>query len=156
MGKKIILLFITILATSGSFAQSWATGFDEAKKEASAKNCNILLVFSGSDWCAPCIKLDQNIWQSEVFKNYAKEHYALYKADFPKSKKNQLPEALQKENGALAEKYNKNGLFPLVVMLDKDGKVLGSTGFKNLTPKAYIELLASFEKKAKRNEYVAL
>ena len=46
----------------------------------------------------------------------------------------------------LAEKYNKNGIFPLVVLLDKTGKIMGMTGFKNVSAVDYIELIHSFEK----------
>jgi L-amino acid N-acyltransferase YncA len=45
----------------------------------------------------------------------------------------------------LAEKYNKNGSFPLVVLLDKSGKVIGMTGFKNVSAMEYIKLMHSFE-----------
>jgi thiol-disulfide isomerase/thioredoxin len=51
------------------FSQNWQTNFDEAKKIAIDQDKNIIIVFSGSDWCAPCIKLDKNIWQSDAFKN---------------------------------------------------------------------------------------
>ena len=44
------------------------------------------------------------------------------------------------------EKYNKNGIFPLVVLLDKTGKIMGMTGFKNVSAVDYIELIHSFEK----------
>ena len=48
------------------------------------------MVFSGSDWCAPCIKLDKAVWQSEEFKKEAETNWVIYKADFPKKKANQL------------------------------------------------------------------
>jgi hypothetical protein len=44
-------------------------------------------VFSGSDWCAPCIKLDKSIWQSTEFKEYAASNLILERADFPKKNK---------------------------------------------------------------------
>ena len=45
----------------------------------------------------------------------------------------------------LAESYNKNGYFPLVVVLDENGKVLGSTGYKKMKPSDYIKILESFK-----------
>ena len=79
--------------TFGSlFSQNWKNNFDEAKIEAEKQNKKILLVFSGSDWCAPCIKLDKNIWRSAEFIKFSDENYILYKADFPKKKANQLAE----------------------------------------------------------------
>ena len=80
--KKIIFI-ISFLVPITMFSQNWKSNFEEAKAEAMKQEKNILLVFSGSDWCAPCIKLDKNIWQSEEFKKYSDQNYILYKADFP-------------------------------------------------------------------------
>lgn len=147
MIRKILYPFVLLIFTVSQLtAQNWLTNLNEAKQKAQDDHKNILLVFSGSDWCAPCMKLERTIWQSEEFKTFAKEHFILLKADFPKQKKNQLEPLLQEQNNQLAAKYNKNGFFPLVVILDKDGKLLGSTGYKNVTPKDYIDILASLEK----------
>jgi len=58
-----------------------------------------------------------------------------------------LPTELAESNNKLAEKYNKNGSFPLVILLDKTGKTIGMTGFKNISATDYIELIHSLEKK---------
>ena len=139
-----ILFFFTI---SVFYAQNWQTNFEEAKMIASKENKNIVLVFSGSDWCAPCMKLEKNIWMSDEFKSEAEKNWVTYKADFPKKKANQLAPELTEQNKKLAEKYNKGGSFPLVVLLDPNGKVLGMTGFKNVSAEEYIQLLHSFVKK---------
>ena len=135
-----------LFMVSLSYSQNWKTNFEEAKQEASKENKNILLVFSGSDWCAPCIKLDNVVWKSEVFKMEAEKNWVIYKADFPKKKANQLIPELTESNKKLAEKYNKNGSFPLVILLDKTGKVIGMTGFKNISATDYIQLIHSLEK----------
>jgi thioredoxin-related protein len=140
-------IFISVLFISTfTFGQSWKTNFEEAKAIAVQEDKNILLVFSGSDWCAPCIKLDKVVWQSEEFKKEAEKNWIIYKADFPKKRTNQLMPELTEANKKLAEKYNRNGSFPLVVLLDKSGKVIGMTGFKNVSAIEYIKLLHSFEK----------
>ena len=138
--------FSVLLVSSFTFGQSWKANFEEAKALAVQEDKNILLVFSGSDWCAPCIKLDKVVWQSEDFKKEAEKNWIIYKADFPKKRTNQLTPELTEANKKLAEKYNKNGSFPLVVLLDKSGKVVGMTGFKNVSAIEYIKLLHSFEK----------
>lgn len=143
--KKIIIILFIFMGTF-SYSQNWKTNFDEAKKEAAEQNKNILLVFSGSDWCAPCIKLDNVVWKSDAFKSEAEKNWVIYKADFPKKKANQLTPELTESNKKLAEKYNKNGSFPLVILLDKTGKVIGMTGFKNVSASDYIQLIHSFEK----------
>lgn len=128
------------------FAQNWTTNIEEAKALAEKENKTILLVFSGSDWCAPCIKLDRNVWQSEAFKVYANDKLVLLRADFPKKKGNALPEELRNANLALAEKFNKEGFFPLVVVLDKSGKVLAKKGYENQNAEKYIAELQAIIK----------
>lgn len=144
--KKIVVLSLLLIANFG-FSQTWNTNFEEAKKQATAENKNILLVFSGSDWCGPCIKLDKNIWQSDEFKAESAKSWILLKADFPKKKGHQLAPEIVENNNKLAEKYNKNGNFPLVVLMDKNGKTIGMTGYKNIYPDQYIEQLHALENK---------
>lgn len=135
---------LTIFLALGLQAQNWETDLDSAKNIAFEKNENIILVFQGSDWCAPCIKLDRNVWSTTEFKEYALDHYVMLQADFPRKSQNALSEDQQKKNNKLAEKYNSNGIFPLVVILDNQGKVLGETGYKNSTPSEYIAELNKF------------
>ncbi|MFA5298536.1 MAG: thioredoxin family protein [Lutibacter sp.] len=141
---KIILSALLFLVFNSVNAQDWLTNFDNAKVEANKKNQHIILVFQGSDWCAPCIKLNQEIWSSPEFITYSKEHFVMLKADFPRKNKNKLVDAQQEKNNQLMEKYNKQGYFPFVAVLDKDGNVLGNTGYKKTSPAEYINLLNSF------------
>jgi thioredoxin-related protein len=122
-------------------AQEWRTDWDTAKVEAEQANKKLILVFSGSDWCIPCIKLEKEIWENSSFIQYAEQHYVLFRADFPKRKKNKLPETIQHLNDRLASEYNPKGYFPLVVVLDTQGKVKGQLGYEKLTPEAYIALI---------------
>ncbi|MEP0132777.1 MAG: thioredoxin family protein [Eudoraea sp.] len=142
---KIRTLLLVLFIGSGTiWAQDWQTDFNDAKELANSGDKPIILVFQGSDWCAPCIKLDRQIWSSEEFKNYSADHFVLLLADFPRKKQNMLPVEQQKKNEQLADTYNSNGYFPLVVVLDKDGKMLGQTGYKKISVKEYINLLESF------------
>ena len=137
-----MLMLLTI--SLGVFAQNWQTNLEKSKALAAAENKTIILVFAGSDWCAPCMKLEKEIWESEAFKAYAKDHYIMQKADFPRKKKNQVDSDQVKINKQLAEKYNPKGYFPFVAIIDKNGKVLGETGYKKMTPEEYIQHLDSF------------
>lgn len=141
--QKLIILILWLSFVNVD-AQLWQTDIDEAKQIAAAKNQKIILVFQGSDWCAPCMKLEKEIWNSEEFINYSKDHFVLLKADFPRKKVNSLTKEQQQKNNQLAEKYNDQGFFPLVLVLNKDGEVIGKTGYKNVTPKEYIAILESF------------
>lgn len=146
MKKLVSILVLLMMGSAVLYSQAWLTNFEKAKEEAVQKDQNIVLVFSGSDWCAPCIKLDRNIWQSQQFIDFSSEHFVLLKADFPRSKKNKLPKEQLLHNEQLAATYNNQGYFPLVLVLAKDGKVLGSTGYKDVSPDEYIKTLTSFEK----------
>ncbi|MFK5855258.1 MAG: thioredoxin family protein [Bacteroidota bacterium] len=145
MKNSIILSFILIGMVMFANAQEWQTDFDQAKEKATLENKDIILVFQGSDWCAPCMKLETEIWSTEEFKIYAADNYVMLLADFPKKKKNALSSEQQEMNNKLAETYNKNGFFPLVVLMDNNGKVLGNTGYKKMTPQEYIAHLTSLK-----------
>lgn len=144
MKKKILILVVVLLNLSTTYAQEWQTNFEKAKNTASTEDKPIILVFQGSDWCAPCIKLDRQVWSTDTFKEYASEHYVMLQADFPRKRENSLSETQTKANAKLAETYNKNGIFPFVVVLDAKGNVLGKTGYKKTTPEQYIKELNAF------------
>ena len=144
--NKAMLIVLFLLSSVALFAQNWQNKFEDAQQLATTENKLLILVFAGSDWCAPCIKLEREIWESEAFKAYAKDHYVLYKADFPRKKSNKLPKDMAEQNKQLAEKYNTKGYFPLVVILNGNGKVLGETAYKKLSPEDYIKHLNSFVK----------
>jgi len=141
---KSILSLLLFFSVSIGFSQEWNSNFNEVKQIALKENKKIVLVFQGSDWCAPCIKLEKEIWSTDEFKSFSRENFVLIKADFPRKKKNKLSKEQQEENKNLMEKYNKKGYFPFVVVLDKNAKVLGETGYIKATPKEYIKLLTSF------------
>ena len=113
--KKIALGIILFVSTIG-FAQDWQTDLEAAKKLATDQDKNIIIVFSGSDWCAPCIKLDKNIWQSDAFKNQSANDWILLKADFPRKKANELSKDQTANNRKLAEKYNIAVQIPIVII----------------------------------------
>ena len=146
MNRYLLLMLFVIVGMFSSFAQDWQMDFTSAQNLAKANDLPIILVFQGSDWCAPCIKLDRNVWATDEFKAYAKEHYVMLQADFPRRKSNALPEEQMNKNKVLAEKYNRSGVFPFVVVMNSKGKVLGETSYKKLSPKEYINELNAFIK----------
>ena len=111
-----------------------------AEANAKENHKNILLVFSGSDWCIPCIKMEKEIFEKEGFTSYAKEHLVIMHADFPRLKKHQLPKEQVKINEELAEKYNKQGAFPYTVLLNAEGAVLKAwDGLVASSPQEFIK-----------------
>jgi len=122
-----------------SLGVTWLGNFDEAKTDAAKDHKLILINFSGSDWCGPCIRERKEILETTAFENYASEHLVLVRADFPRQKKNQLSKEQQKLNDDLADKYNAEGKFPYTLLVDEKGKVLKVwDGFPNESPAAFI------------------
>ncbi|WP_263601210.1 thioredoxin family protein [Chryseobacterium sp. PET-29] len=120
--KTLLSAIVMVVFSIGFHAQN---RLETAKKTAAENKELILLNFSGSDWCIPCIKLHKNIIETEDFKKLQADNVILYiNADFPRNKKNQLSADLKKENAALADQYNPKGLFPYTLLLNQEGKVL--------------------------------
>ena len=113
---------------------AWHYSLDEAKAIAHKEHRHILLNFSGSDWCGPCIMLRRQILDDTVFMQMADTSLVLENADFPRKKKDQLSPQQQSINNALADQYNAEGQFPRTLLLNADGKVLktwdGNPGVK--------------------------
>ncbi len=66
----------------------WQPSWSQARLEAEASDKPLLLLFAGSDWCRPCMQWDKEVFEQEAFTSWAKENVVLYKADFPRKKKN--------------------------------------------------------------------
>jgi thioredoxin-related protein len=120
MKLMIILLMPLFIFSLGE----WQHNLEEAKKIAKTDHKYILLNFSGSDWCGPCIRMRKEIFETDVFRKMADTGLILVNADFPRNKKNQLSESQQKTNDEMADAYNRKGIFPYTLLLDSQGKVL--------------------------------
>ncbi len=130
---SVLLAGILFVSVTG-----WDTDFEEAKKKAEKEHKFILLNFSGSDWCGPCIRLNDQVFETTVFKDYADNNLVLVNADFPRLRKNQLPKEVQKKNDKLADQYDRDGIFPYTVLLNAEGKLLRSwEGLPNATAEEF-------------------
>ena len=87
---KLRIVVVLLFFVANGFSQNWETNFDVAKDRAEKEGKSIVMVFQGSDWCAPCMKLDKEIWTSQEFISYSDENLVMLKVDFPKRKKNAL------------------------------------------------------------------
>jgi thioredoxin-related protein len=119
--KVKLLLLLPVFFISSS---NWYHNLNDAETIARREHKFILLNFSGSDWCGPCIRMHSEFFESAVFKEMADTELVMVNADFPRNKKNQLPAEQQKLNDEMADKYNSHGKFPLTLLLNADGKVL--------------------------------
>lgn len=116
----------------------WITDYDAALKQAKAEGKDVMIDFTGSDWCGWCIKLHDEVLDKQAFKEYAEKNLVLVYLDFPKGKPQ--TEALEKQNEELSKKYGVRG-FPTLVILDSDGKKIGQMGYQRGGPEPFIEAL---------------
>jgi len=138
----IPLVAIFILFTLVLDIQSEAQVFQHADSAFSASSEHgkpLLLIFSGSDWCPNCRRLEKSVLNTPEFSNYLKENIILLTADFPQRKKQEA--ALKEQNEKLAEKYNPQGLFPTLVLFEPGGNKKSYIGYKNQTPDEFIDIL---------------
>lgn len=130
--------FFSMFIVSALLVSGWGNDLEDAKKTAEKDHKLILVSFSGSDWCIPCIRMHKEIFESNTFKDYAETDLVLVNADFPRLSKNSLSKDEQKKNEKLADKYNPEGIFPLTLLLNADGKVLKTwAGFQRLSPEEF-------------------
>ncbi len=122
----------------------WLTDLAKAQAKAKAENKLVLMDFNGSNWCPPCKALRKNVLSTKEFEDYAKKNLVLVDVDFPRP--NGLPEAQQKANEALGEKYGVEGL-PTLVVLSSDGKQLKKkVGYSGQETKDFIAELEKLKK----------
>jgi thioredoxin-related protein len=133
------LLVLGLLAWAGH-AQQWNSDLEQAQREAAREGKKVLLYFSASGHCAPCQDLEEKVFSSDEFKAYAGKHFVLVKPEFD----DKATFAEKADNLLIVEKYNKDGFFPWVVILDPSGKAINKVGqYNNESPIAYLKRLES-------------
>lgn len=149
----VALVAMACLAGSALAAELWTDNFEQAKAQAKKEGKDLLLDFTGSDWCPWCIKLRTEVFDTEKFKAEAPKKFVLVELDFPNEKK--LSEATQKQNNDLQQKYNIPG-FPTILLMDAEGRVYAKTGYQQGGEVKYLEHLAELQKfKDERNVLLA-
>jgi thioredoxin-related protein len=104
-----------------SATDGWTSDWQAAKARSKAEGKPIVLYMTGSDWCGWCKKLEKEVISQPAFMDFAKQHFILMEADYPR-KKEQPPE-LKKQNAALEKQYLAGG-YPTIWVLDSEGNRL--------------------------------
>ncbi|MBI1374704.1 MAG: thioredoxin fold domain-containing protein [Phycisphaera sp.] len=134
-------------AAAASVESGWTEVYDDAVAESKKTNKPILADFTGSDWCGWCIKLHKEVFSTDEFKAWAKDHVVLLTVDFPNAKPQS--KEIKQQNKALEKKYKIEG-YPTILFLDAEGKKLGESGYEEGGPKVWIAIADKILAKAKK------
>ncbi len=156
--KKTI---VSNTATTGDKGQAaakqdndlWTQDYRKALKKAKAEGKDLLVDFTGSDWCGWCKKLEKEVFSQDAFVKNAPKYFVLVRLDFPRDKSKITP-AIQEQNKALAKKFGIAG-YPSVYLVDASGKPYAQTGYAKGGAEKYMQsLLKLREVRVKRDEYL--
>jgi thioredoxin-related protein len=142
-------LFSVVAAVSVAFtsvvsaAEGWTEDYEKAKETAAKDGKDLLIDFTGSDWCGWCIKLTKEVFSKDGFKAEAPKHFVLVELDFPQQK--EQPDAIKKQNEKLQEQFGIEG-FPTIVLADAKGRPYATTGYQEGGAEAYLKHLAELRK----------
>jgi thioredoxin-related protein/predicted negative regulator of RcsB-dependent stress response len=131
----------------------WLTNMEIAMAQAKKENKDILIDFTGSDWCGWCKKLDAEVFTKPAFKKQAPEMFVLVKLDFPQTIPQ--PENIKEYNRKWMEKFGVRG-FPTIILTDAEGNRYAQTGYQQGGAEKYIAHLKEIRAQAKeRKELLA-
>ena len=136
----IAAVFTAAALAATSTPQGFTDNLDEALKSAKENKRYVVAVFSGSDWCGWCKKLEKEILSTEEFRKGAVGTSELVYIDNPKDKE-LLSEHGKANNRKLTMKYGIRG-FPTVLILDGDGDKIARLGYSKDGPEKYLEKIA--------------
>ncbi len=131
-----IIVFFALSLWAGNI--NWQNNIEEALQKAGKTNKHVFVFFTGSDWCSWCDKLNSEVFDYQVFKDYVQENMVMVKLDYPRG--NILSKEQQNYNSAKQVQYNIPG-FPSVIILDSAGKVIIQTGYREGGADQYVKFL---------------
>ena len=132
-------LAAAVLVSGSGFAAAAEGDFyniEKAIEKAKAEKKDVLVDFTGSDWCGWCIKLHNEVFSKTEWKNYSDKNLVFVELDFPRDK-SKVSAKQQAYNQAQSDAYGVQG-YPTILLIDEDGLVFGKTGYQRGGPKGYI------------------
>ncbi len=151
-GVALVAMYCSGFALAGG--EGWSVDYAAAKKEAAETKKDLLIEFTGSDWCPPCIKLNKEVISQDAFKAGVKDKFVLLEVDSPQDKSKLSAETIQ-QNAELGKKYQIKGV-PTILLCDAEGRPFAATGYQPGGPEAYVKHLDGLRaKKAARDEAFA-
>ena len=122
MIRQILPIVVAACVAPCFAAEGWITDMDAAKKQAAEQKKDLMIEFTGSDWCPPCMQLRANVFSKPDFQKDAQKNFVLVELDYPRGK--EQSKEMKAANDKLAQQYGVQG-FPTIVFADASGKPFG-------------------------------
>ena len=113
-------------AADGPRVASWHTDLEKAKEEAALHQLPIFMLFTGSDWCPPCMRLEKNVFEKPEFQEFANNNLVLLMVDFPRRRS--LGARQQAANRELAGQHGVRS-YPTMIIADAEGNAKDRFGY---------------------------
>ena len=138
------VLLLTLVAQAGH--EQWTTDYDKAVAQAKDEQKVLFLNFTSTDGNPTVRKFNKEILGQDKFYAYAKDHGVILVDIIMGGKKSKNP-ATAKQHAAAVKKYNVKK-FPVVLIADTTGTVLGELDYAAGGPEPFIAKLDDIIKKA--------
>lgn len=110
----------------------WFSKIDRAKDEAKQFGLPMLVLFTGTDWCPYCVKLENDVLSKKEFKEFANKSLVLVRYDFAGG-----GQAPHREAAESSKEYSVNS-YPTYLLLGADGKLIARGG-GSASPETFIQ-----------------
>jgi thioredoxin-related protein len=133
---------------------AWVKVWDTAKAKAKLEKKDLLIDFTGSDWCPPCKAMHKEVFSQVEFVEAATKTFVLVYMDFPRGEEHKKLVVDAASNERVREAYGVTS-FPTVILATSDGMPYVRTGgYQEGGPSAYLKTLEEF--KASRDTFQTL
>ena len=143
MHKQSLALALGVAAFCSTPVQAddvWFADFDQATEAAKKEGKDLLVDFTGSDWCGWCHRLHDEVFGFDEFLTEVQKHYVLVALDFPKAEEVKAQVPNPERNAELKTKYGVRG-YPTILLMTAEGEVYAQTGYQEGGVEPYLKYL---------------
>ena len=111
---------------TGAELGAWTQDYAAATNAAATDGKPVLLDFTGSDWCGWCMLMENKVFCTQEWEDWAATNIYLVAIDFPNDT-SKVPDEYQTRNRELSKQFGVRG-YPTFIVLDSKGQKLGQLG----------------------------
>ncbi|MFM8951508.1 MAG: thioredoxin family protein [Planctomycetaceae bacterium] len=115
--------------------ETWHSSYETALAAATDSGRPVLTVFTGSDWCVHCRHLEENVFHTATFQDWARDRVVLLMIDLPQQG---ISQQERQQRSQVCIKYGIR-TFPSVLLIAPDGSAItAQSGYKGQTAATWV------------------